>query len=170
MILLCNKKRIAYEKPYAYLEPKCASENWPFVKIVQLNERLEVGNNELFRGGGGENIRDRLRLKVKLLLSSDFSRPPEYMESIICSKLCKPVERVRKTRPATISPCDKIRALCWPSPGRPPPSAVLQGCHLLGLPALRPCRREAVRFSETSACRSTLYCVPEDSTIHSDRC
>jgi hypothetical protein len=27
VILLCNLKRMAYEKPYAYLEPMCASEN-----------------------------------------------------------------------------------------------------------------------------------------------
>jgi hypothetical protein len=27
MILLCNHKRMVHEKPYAYLEPMCASEN-----------------------------------------------------------------------------------------------------------------------------------------------
>jgi hypothetical protein len=28
MILLRNHKRTAYEKPYAYRKPMCASENW----------------------------------------------------------------------------------------------------------------------------------------------
>jgi hypothetical protein len=44
MILLCNHKRTKFEKPYAYREPMCASENcqWceePYFAVAEISIR-----------------------------------------------------------------------------------------------------------------------------------
>jgi hypothetical protein len=123
-------------------------------------------------------------MKVKLLISSDFSTPLQYMEDVMCNKFCMRVAHyiyLRKTQPATIPGYDKIKsclflnlASYWPCTRT---TSTIPLCVATILPHERPLAScsfltwltEAVRFSETSAhfCRTARCYIPQDITLNS---
>jgi hypothetical protein len=83
MILLCNHKHMAYEKPYAYLEPMCFSKKcqWcgePHFALVTRHAGKRIYTN---RAGGGSTVR-AMRLRENCHGRGDPTRPlPELMEN-----------------------------------------------------------------------------------------
>jgi hypothetical protein len=75
-------------------------DNAGFLKSAQFDGCSDAKNNKLFGGGGG-NVKTGW-IESKTAVSSDISRPSQYMEDITCNKLYMHVTRyiyLRKTQP-----------------------------------------------------------------------